>query len=744
MSRFIFPKQSSAVWFLAAAILGLAAVVLAYPGKVGLVREVELGGIRKGDGFLLTAPYPPEMKKSSGRVFLPQDDLTILEDGEALRVLAPGKKDIELAGWGRFRAGSEEIFFSTSDGKDSASRSYRVRWPVWSVREWMPGILFLTAFAAFGIGAGQLQPVSPRVAAGLGASLAGVVALGMLLWPSKVADGFFTGVGLPLAWSFSVALLARGGKTGGLLILAAGALLPAWICHQYFAVMGASHPWFLVGGLLPLSDANMHFTQAFEILRGGEASTGFNGRFLYPLFLSALMHLTGENAHLIQFFSATIVLGCLALLARAISALVGVAGTTIVVLLFWLYFRLNGAWLCMTENLGMPFGLLATGLFIIGARDKRVGICATGLFLFSAGMATRPGAMFMLPALVVFCVLKFGGGLGNIRRSAWIAAVAGAAMLAGLGANSLASARIYKGSSPAYQNFAFSLNGLLTGSDWSRSHDEGRGDPAQVMEENKRLMRENPALVLMGSLRTLEYLWPRGFFFRFDKDTRFVGIASLLALAGLAALVFQRSLAEQRGWIFAALAGIFLSMPFAPPWDAGSRSYAVTMPIIFLLCGLGVAAFFNSCKNAARVCGFTQNALEQSTDTPTQATSLWAAAVFLFGLSAFPLFSSNEPVPESPARLSRPGGILHVGDDGNSAPSLTKKEFETKLSSLGMNYPDLQRKFKGAEEGFTLMIDWNGPRFRVVNTPADMKNQPGEEIHSVVFDRAILTGTISN
>ena len=162
MSRFIFPKQSSAVWFLAAAILGLAAVVLAYPSKVGLVREVELGGIRKGDGFLLTAPYPPEMKKSSGRVFLPQDDLVVLEDGVALPVLAPGKKDIELAGWGRFRAGSEEILFSTSDGKDSAGRVYRIRWPVWNVREWMPGILFLAAFAAFGIGAAQLQPLSPR------------------------------------------------------------------------------------------------------------------------------------------------------------------------------------------------------------------------------------------------------------------------------------------------------------------------------------------------------------------------------------------------------------------------------------------------------------------------------------------------------------------------------------------------------------------------------------------------------
>jgi hypothetical protein len=744
MSRFIFPKQSSAIWFLVAAILCLAAALLAYPGKAGLVREAQLAGIRKGEGFLLTAPYPPEMKKSYGRVFLPQDDLVVLEDGEALPVLAPGKKDIELAGWGRFRAGSEEILFSTSDGNELDGRIYRIRWPAWSVREWIPGILFLLGFAAFGVGAAQLQPLSRRLASGLGAALSGLIALGMLLLPERVADGFFTGVGLPLAWSLSVALLANGGRAGWLLLLAAGALLPAWICHQYFAVMGASHPWFLVGGLLPLSDANMHFTQALEILRQGEASTGFNGRFLYPLFLSALMNLTGENAHLIQFFSCTIVLGSLALLARTISTLVGVTGTTVVIFLFWLYFRLNGAWLSMTENLGMPLGLLATGLFVIGARDKRFGICVAGLFLFSAGMATRPGAMFVLPALAVFCVLKFGGGIGNIRRSALIAAVAGAAMLAGLGANSLASARVYKGSGQAYQNFAFSLNGLLTGSDWSRSHDGGKGDPAKVMEENKRLLRENPTLVLTGSLRTLEYLWPRGFFFRFDKDIRFVGIASLVALAGLVALFFQRSLAEQRGWIFAALAGIFLSMPFAPPWDAGSRPYAVTMPIVFLVCGLGVAAFFNLCQHAAVFCGLAKITNEAPDKSQTKAYPLCAAAVFLLLLTAFPLISAKKPAAESPLRLSRPGSMLEVREKENLPQVLTKKDFGRRLSALGMNYPDLQRKFQEAEKGFTLIIDWNGPRFRVSNFPSTLKDQPNEEIHSLVFERANLGGTASD
>jgi hypothetical protein len=61
-----------------------------------------------------------------------------------------------------------------------------------------------------------------------------------------------------------------------------------------------------------------------------------------------------------------------------------------------------------------------------------------------------------------------------------------------------------------------------------------------------------------------------------------------------------------------------------------------------------------------------------------------------------------------------------------------------------MNYPDLQRKFQEAEKGFTLMIDWNGPRFRVSNFPAALKDQPSEEIHSLVFERANLGGTASD
>jgi hypothetical protein len=723
-------------------MLSIAAVVLAYPGKIGLTREAPLGGIRKGVGFLLSTPFPPEMKKSCGRVFLPQDEVAVLEDGTALPVLAPGKKDIELAGWGRFRLGSEEVLFSSSDGENFAGRNYRLRWPAWSVREWIPGLLILAALAAFGVGASLLRPVPPRLAAGLGASLAGLVTLGMLWWPGRIADGFFLGVGLPLAWSFSVALLACGGRTGGLLLLPAGALLPAWICHQYFAVMGASHPMFLVGGLLPLSDANMHFTQAFEILRQGEASTSFNGRFLYPLFLSALMHLTGENAHLAQWISATIVLGSLAQLARTISWLVGIVGTAVLVFLFWLYFRLNGAWLCMTENLGMPLGLLATGLFIIGARDKRFGICAAGMFLFSAGMATRPGAMFVLPALVGFCMMKFGGGLRNIRHTALIASVAGASMLAGLGANSIASARVYKGPQAAYQNFAFSLNGLLTGSNWSTSHAGGRGDPAQVMEENKRLMRENPALVLKGSLRTLEYLWPNGFFFRFYKDARFVGIASLLALAGLAALAFQCALAGQRGWIFAALAGIFLSMPFAPPWDAGSRPYAVTMPIIFLLCGLGIAAFFDICKNAARALVIKPLAPDGPAATPTNATPLLAMAGFVLLLTCMPMIVSKKPAPDKTMRLSRTGGVCQI--EGPDRSSISKSDFLGRLSVLGMNYPDLQRTFRETRDSFALMIDWNGPRFRIVDLSGEVANPPSEEIHSVLFDRSVLARTTND
>ena len=185
-------------------------------------------------------------------------------------------------------------------------------------------------------------------------------------------------------------------------------------------------------------------------------------------------------------------------------------------------------------------------------------------------------------------------------------------------------------------------------------------------------------------------------------------------------------------------------MPFAPPWDAGSRPYAVTMPIVFLICGFGAAAFFHLCQQAAGFCGFAKIANEEPDKTHTKAYPLYAAAVFLLLLTAFPLISAKKPAPESPLRLTQPGGVLEVGEKENPPRVLTKKDFGRRLSSLGMNYPDLQRKFQEAEKGFTLMIDWNGPRFRVANFPPALKNQPSEEIHSLVFDSFNPVGTSSD
>jgi hypothetical protein len=118
--------------------------------------------------------------------------------------------------------------------------------------------------------------------------------------------------------------------------------------------------------------------------------------------------------------------------------------------------------------------------------------------------------------------------------------------------------------------------------------------------------------------------------------------------------------------------------------------------------------------------------------------------VFLLLLTAFPLISAKKPAAESPLRLSRTGGILEVREKENLPQVLTKKDFEKRLSTLGMNYPDLQRKFQEAEKGFTLMIDWNGPRFRVASFLSALKDQPSEEIHSVVFERANPAGTASD
>jgi hypothetical protein len=319
------------------------------------------------------------------------------------------------------------------------------------------------------------------------------------------------------------------------------------------------------------------------------------------------------------------------------------------------------------------------------------------LFLFAIGMATRPGALFVLPTLAAFCVFRFGGGIGQPKRWMAVGIASGLALLAGMGSNSLAKAAVYDGSSPAYQNFAFSLHGLLTGTHWSKSHNDGLGNPQEVMEENKRLLRDNPLLLVQGAVRTLEYLWPRGFFFRFERESRLVGIGSLAALAGLAALALGKETAGQRGWIFAACLGIFLSLPFAPPWDAGSRPYAVTMPIIFLLAGIGFRFLIGLAER------FTHpNSAPKAASLPGNSSSRWpsleigtAAALLLlatFAPLAFGRVASLSTAETNNMRSLRPGGRAteargqgerYRGDDGATARPLRRPDVHPSQGALG-------------------------------------------------------------
>lgn len=692
-----------------ALLAGLIAATLSFPSFFALSEDTPLWDIRQVEGYLLAAPLPQGLTTPSRRTWLPPDMAVVLEDGVALPTPATGRGEIALAGWGRYRFAGREVFFSTRDGALPSGRSYTVRTPLFQLPEWLLVPFWAIVFTA---ATGALSPwltARPGVAGGL---LGLCLASAMGFFPGALSEGFFHGLAIPLVWSCSVALLAAQRGFAGALLIAVVMAIPVWAAHCYYAVSGWSHSWFLLGGLIPLSDAQMHFRQAVEILQTGQATTGFNGRFLYPMFLASLMALTGDHAQLVNLASMLLAMGCLAVTAKAVVPIAGLAGTALMVLLTWGFFRVNGAWLSMTENLGLPLGLLATSFFVIGSRAGRFAPCAAGLFLFATGMATRPGALFILPALAGWCVLRFGGGIMQPKRWLAVGFASGVVVLAGMGANNLATATVYKGESPAYQNFAFSLNGLLTGSDWSKSHNNGLGNPQEVMEENKRLLRENPLMVVKGAMRTLEYLWPRGFFFRFERELRLVGIASLAALAGLIALAFEKSQSTQRGWMLAACLGILLSLPFAPPWDAGSRPYAVTMPIVFLLCGIGLRSII---QISARLTRTVASSEPDSPSIRSSSLAIGTAAALLLIPTFAPLSFGGTPVGNT-ARELRPGGLLsvHIGDPIESG-TISRSNFLQRISPLAVNRPELRDRFLEEPGDFTLAIDWNGPQFRVVS-----------------------------
>lgn len=418
----------------------------------------------------------------------------------------------------------------------------------------------------------------------------------MLCWgflnPLACAGGFFDSLWLPALWALATVALLDSSCWVVRVAGFAALLLPVAATYIHYAVALASHRSFVFAGVLPWSDAYMHFVQAAQMAQDGVTIRPFNGRFLYPGFFSTLLRVCAYNLQ-VAHLGVGVIFACgLYAAVRAMLGRTGLLGAALFTLLLWLYWRDHGASLVMTEQLGAILGILALPPLLAMSCRRNVALLLLAIFLLAVGFSARPGALFVLPMLVIFAGWTGWSGwsvpaMPKLLRALAVAFIATGISVAGFLSNNVIQKIAFRGDVVPYGNFAYTLNGLINGTTWQDSYVRYHGNPLPVMEENEALLRQHPVLLLKGVFRAYVRAVSIKFLYAFDSENRLAAISWIFAIVALIALWRDPGLRDDALWISLFGSGIILSIPFAPPWDAGIRSYAVTIPFQAFLAAFG-------------------------------------------------------------------------------------------------------------------------------------------------------------
>ena len=743
-------------WPALSVCLVLLASALSFPGLFGFLKTGRIVGIQGPDGFVLAAEMPNELPRERKREFLFPDSPVLYENGQALSHPGASDKQIANAGRGRYQFSGQKLHFSTSDGEPPAGREYTVSAPMWSLREPLLFAIWFVALAVCAItvrvalpyGVDRLIP-SPRVAqVALGVSLA--MTATVFFQAPVVSDQFFLGLTIPVIWAAMMGVLVVQKHFAGRVGLVVMAVVPALAGFFYYGLNAASDSSFLVAGVIPCSDARLHFLQAAEIALHGTTQVLFNGRFLYPAFYAVVLNAAGLNVLVANLVVSALVMLALAFTCRLVAKRVGVAGAAVFCLLFWLYFRVHGCGLVMTENLGLLLGTLGFGFLLLSVDRNKIWPLYVALLFFGLGSVARPGALFILPALALFAGVRVwilarpkntatqpGGVMeGNASSLPNLAtettkhfppknaAAAAGAVFAGLvliagcfEANHLVMKSLSSGEGKAFGNFAFTLHGLLNGTKWSTSADAYGWDTSLVMEQNIKQIKESPLSLVRGVFRAYEETLKKGFLFRFGPEKRLASTGMAMFILATIGCWLWKPLRGDACWIILVVASIIASIPFAPPWDAGVRPYAASVPVQIFLAAAGFAMLLDLFRRLAEMvvagepAGFMREAPFANDTTGNMADASLIGFSALCVLLVFPApfllkgAGFRHAIP-SPPFLA--GSVVRVSAEGTQeAGEIPRKLYLDRLSDFQAAYPEEAKFFAAEPTDFFLAINWS-------------------------------------
>ena len=275
--------------------------------------------------------------------------------------------------------------------------------------------------------------------------------------------------------------------------------------------------------------------------------------------------------------------------------------STVFLLVLSLFYRpLVGT--LLSEHLGLALGSLGFALLLRGVDLRQSSLFLFGCFAMALALSARAGPFFVLPLLALW-------GARYFRRDSFLSVpvLAGAVGVMAMGVGSSVGLSWALGRvDGAFSNFSYVLYGLLVGGNWQtalKDHPEllsldPKEHPARIYALALSILAGDPWSLGRGAWRAWRAFlgtYPFGFVGR-------PGAFVLLAMATVGIVRVGRRRLATDSLVVAAALGVFLSVPFVPPWDASPmRAYAAVLPLIAVLPALGITAIRRTaCREPAR------------------------------------------------------------------------------------------------------------------------------------------------
>jgi hypothetical protein len=362
----------------------------------------------------------------------------------------------------------------------------------------------------------------------------------------------------------------------------------------------------LVLGLLPWSDASGYYSDATTLLQGGLFKDFSGHRPLFASFLAVLLKINNGNIQASTIVLTIVVALSVFLLTREIGDSFGpLAGAGMTLLLQMYYHPYAGT--LLTEQLGMPLGLIALASLLYATRHKNKWYFSGGLFLLIFALYARAGAFFVIPTILIAGIFIFKE---NDRFSAKVGGVFITTLLIAWGANTALMHIVAVPGTVLMGNFSYTIYGqAVGGKGWTQvfiDHPEisQMGDPERSRTVYQLALDEilkDPSRLATGFLNAWKDFFIPSMFACFgfiqpgDKySSTVIQIILIVFLIVGTVLCFKRRQQDVYLLLLAITCGIFISIPFIPPSESASmRVYAATISTPSLLAWIGVSTIFS-------------------------------------------------------------------------------------------------------------------------------------------------------